>query len=233
MSGRGVLLLKASGILLIFFFYSSGVFATDSISDIWKNNRGVDLLVQGKKQESFEEFSKLLTEKPFHQLYQYNTGAAFFSIEEVEKAKKMYGELLAQPNLDPRIEFAAYFNMGVLYSLKEGGDVDRALEFYQKGLALRPESKEIKTNIELLLKQNPGGGKGKDKNKKKDNENGEGEQEKEPQKFTNEQQNEGQGKNLNQQDVRRIMEELKKQEQKIRAKHDRKGKKEGSRGKNW
>lgn len=151
------------------------------------------------------------------------------------------------------IKFAALFNRGVAYQVMK--NIDKALESYQEALSLiqdtdDPKSpvKQIKTNIELMFAKG-GGGKGKDKNKDKQqgegegegdpNESeGEGEQDKKekPQDQENKDQQKKQPKEFDQkymsnEDLKRIMEELKDQEQKIRAKMERKGGKNGN-GKN-
>ena len=222
--------------LLVFFVFvlcSSQVKAIYELEDIWYTNRAVDHMKQKKMTEAFDEFALLLSEKPFHPLFQYNMGAAFIGVEQYEKAKQMFEELLKLSPLPPVVEFAAYYNLGVLHAL-EGGDIDQALENYQKALALNPESIEIKTNIELLFKGGKGKGEGEGKDKSDENEE-EGEQPKEPQKFTNKPQQPDQFKNpdMSKGDVKKIMEELKKQEQEIRAKHQRKGQKEVDREKSW
>ena len=74
--------------------------------------------------------------------------------------------------------FFSYFNQGELYGRL--GDIEKALENYQSALGFRQKEKEIKTNIELLFKQqNQKGNKGSknqepEKNKKAE-ESGEGE----------------------------------------------------------
>ncbi|MCB0378122.1 MAG: tetratricopeptide repeat protein [Bdellovibrionales bacterium] len=224
-------MLKALALLL---FVSFPAQATQNLVEIWENNQAAGLLNQGKKLEAYEEFSRILSEKPFHPLYQFNMGVAFIVSEEPDKAIKMYEELLRNSTAPDVVKFAAHYNLGVLYAAK--GEVDPALDNYQKGLAFQPESKEIKTNIELLFQQQQGKGKGdgKDKNKDKNEDESEGEdqEQKEPQQFQN-QPKQFNSKEMSKSDVKKILEELKKQEQRIRAKHERKGKKEGPRDKNW
>lgn len=192
---------------------------------------------QKKVLEAYEEYAELLAENPFSPLFQYNMGTSFMGVEEFKKAIQMYEEVLKLQPLPPEVEFATLFNLGALHSMKDG-DVEKALKNYQKALALNPDSKEIKTNIELLIQDGKGGGKGdnKDKDKKDQQENGEGEEQpKEPQQFTNKnpQPDQFKSKDMSKSDVKKILEELKKQEQKIRAQHDRKGGKEADREKNW
>ena len=224
------MLKKTLGLFLAFSF-SSSVFASE-IGTIWKNNRAVDLLKQEKKLDAFEEFSELIGQDPFQPLFQYNLGAGFLATDEIEKGRKMYKEVIKTKGLPKPVAFASYFNLGALAGAE--GQIDEALRYYQKALAYEPDSKETKTNIELLIQQKKGGGKGKsDKNKKNQNQSQQNkDQQKEPQKFDNKPQQFDQ-KQMSTQDVKKILEELKKQEQRIRAKHQRKGKREKDRAKNW
>ena len=224
-------------VLLLILTASPAVHASQNLYDIWRNNQATQHMQQKKMFEAYEEFNQLLSEQPFHPLFQYNMGASFVAVEEPQKAIKMYTELLKLNPLPPQVEFATLYNLGVLHSMK-GGDIDQALAHYQKALGLNPEYKEIKTNIELLMKQNQGKGKGegKDKNQQQNQEqkDSKGEQPKEPKEFTNKKQpNQFDSKDMSKGDVKKILEELKKQEQRIRAKHERKGGKEADREKAW
>ena len=189
-------------------------------------------MTQKKVVEAHDEFTKLLGEKPFSRILQYNLGFSFIAVEEVEKAVKMYKELLKYQPLPPEIEFASHYNLGTLNGML--GNLDEALNHYQEALTFDPDSKKIKTNIELLFK-GEGGGKGKG-DKKDQKKKGDDEEQKEPQEFTNKPQKQPEqfdGKEMSKSDVKKILEELKKQEQRIRAKHQRKGGKEADRDKNW
>lgn len=235
-NGKDGLSPMRSWLLVFFLLPFFPALASDGIEDIWRNNQAVDLLRQEKKTEAYDEFAKILSDSPFHPLYQFNMGAGFFTVEEKEKAKKMYLEVLKNENLPGELLFGSYYNLGVLYSMEK--ETDTALEYYQKALELNPDSKEIKTNIELMFAQGQGKGKGggksdkQDKDKKDKDKKENDEQEQEPQEFQN-QPKQFKSKEMSKSDVKKILEELKKQEQRIRAKHERKGKKEAPRDKNW
>ncbi len=219
--------------LFFILLYSANTWASMGLFDIWRNNQAVNYLGDKKALEAHDELLQLLSEQPFNPLFQYNMAFTFIATDEKKKAIQMYEEILKQKPLPPEVEFGAYFNLGVLYSMKGMSDsIDPALDSYQKALGLYPDSKEVKTNIELLFQG--GGGKGQGENKK-DSDKGEGEQPKEPQEFTNkpQQPNQFNSKEMSKGDVKKILEELKKQEQRIRAKHERKGKREADRDKDW
>ncbi len=235
--GKGGFLLKINSLIIVLVFVSFDVWASNNLRDIWRNNRAAKHMQQKKMLEAHEEFTQLLSEKPFHPLFQFNMGSSFIGVEEFGKAIKMYNEVLKLNPLPPEVEFSVYYNLGVLHSL-EGGDIEKALKNYQNALKFQPESLEIKTNIELLISSSGGGGKGDKKDKSdQQNEDGKGEEQpKEPQEFTNKPQKQpGQfnDKEMSKGDVKKILEELKKQEQRIRAKHDRKGGREADKEKNW
>ena len=214
------------------------------LGDIWQNNQASKHLAQGKVTQAHESFIQLLSEQPFNPIFQYNLGVSFIAVEELDKAIEMYKDVLKMKPLPPEVAFASYYNLGVLHSPQgeRPGDLDQALANYQAALEFQPDSLEIKTNIELLIKEG-GGGKGQqnqdqkdssDPNKANQDPSQQGEDQ-ENQKFTNKPQpNQSKDKPMSKEDVKKILEELKKQEQRIRAKHDRKGKKRtADREKNW
>jgi Ca-activated chloride channel homolog len=225
-----------SRLLLFLLMYSQVSLATTNVVDIWKNNQAVDHIQKKQVLEAHEDFLQLLSKEPFHPIYQFNLATSFFATEDLDKSIKMYNELKKLDPLPPTVSFALYYNLGVLYGLSK--DIDKALENYQKALEFNPDSKEVKTNIELLFKGGKGGGKG-DKQDKEQKEKGdkEDEQQKEPQEFSNKNQNQQpdqfNGKDMSKNDVNKILDELKKQEQKIRAQHERKGNKEADHEKAW
>jgi hypothetical protein len=126
---------------------------------------------------------------------------------------------------------------------------------YQKALEIIPSSNEVKTNIELLIQQQQGqsGGEGQqnqpqqgDQQQNQDQKNQEGKDQKD-QKDQEQDQKEGKqkqqsqkykprpfnGKELSEGDVKKILGELKQQEEKIRAEYNRKDVKEQPRDKDW
>ena len=204
--------------------------------DVWQNNWAVDQLSQKKFLQAHENFNELLSRQTFHPVFQFNLGFSFFSLGEVNKAIKMYKEILKLEPLPPEIEFSSLYNLGVLYHLllgEEPTNLDRALHFYQKALKFKPDSKKIKTNIELLFRGS--GGKGS-KRKNQRNKNGEqgagGPVTNKPDKGQKDQKKYKVEK-MSKKDVERILNELKKQEQSIRAKYKRKKFREADREKSW
>lgn len=225
-------------VLIFVLAFSQVAFGSQDPREIWRNNRAVDTFFQKKVLEAHDQFTQLLIEQPYHPLYRFNMGTAFIGVEETKKAIKMYEEVLKMQPLPPEIEFASNFNLGVLYGTKENFNLDRALEHYQAALAITPDSQEVKNNIELLFQGKGGKGEGDgEQEPNEDNKDGKGDKKKEPQNFTNKPQGKPQKtpKNMSKSDVKKILEELKKQEQRIRAKQNNKKSKQrrDGNGKSW
>jgi Ca-activated chloride channel homolog len=243
-------------------FISTVCWARD-LGLIYENNQAVKTFKKEKKVEAFEQFLGLTAKSPDDVHLKFNIASSLQSLAQEEKAIKLYHNILL--DLDKLIamektedemrelymlKFAVLYNLGVAHQVMQ--KQEEALENYQKALALDPESKEIKTNIELMMSAGQGKGKGKGKSKEKDSQSGEGEGEGDPedsedQKDKDQQQKEKQQqeqkpgqqkkgfdqKYMSMDDLKRIMEELKDQEQNIRAKMDRKGVKSAPKDKQW
>lgn len=242
--------------LVLFIVAYTSFAAARGVDLIYKNNEGVRQFKKEKQNDSYEMFMGLLAEAPYDPLIQFNLGSALGGVGEEDKAEALYKQLLKtvdqklsqKPGESEvaelyRVKFALLYNLGVHYQTIK--DVDQALKFYQQALEIMPDSKEIKINIELMMKQQSGGGGGKGDPDQKDQpqqegdqpQGGEGEQppprpeqqdpskDKKPQEFDQ--------KHMSREDLERIMEELKQQEQNIRAKTQKKGGKNRGNDKEW
>lgn len=227
--------------LLIFVVLFADVVSAVDLQAITPNNEGVKILEGDNKSGAQKKFLEAIEADSFDPHLRINLGIGYLvnkdpknAVNEFRVAEKMAGE-------DSQIKFAARFNMGVAFAQAE--DIDAALAAYQSALELQPDSKEVKTNIELLWKQGKGKGKGSkgNKDKEKDKEGGgESEGDKEnsdksegevvssrpmPRTYQNEQ--------LTEETVNKVLEELKAQEQRVRGEHYGQSKKERAREKNW
>lgn len=244
---------------LLLFFVSSA--EARDLGLIFENNRAVNKFKQERYLESYEELVPLLGQAPNDLLIQYNLATTFSANKEIDKAEKMYVQIIKET--DPaqnsslsqeqaQLRFASLFNLGNVFAQTQ--NVAKALDAYQKALVLVPGSKEVKTNIELLLSgqgKGKGKGKGKGESDKKDKSDkdgkGEGDEDEESDKPRRNEQTEEEKKEsekqrkkqkqMSMQDLKHILEELKQQEGKIRAKIQGKNKKqkgkEGPSGKQW
>ena len=221
-------------VLALLLVGEAGAFSSDAIR---RNNEGISQLDKENAYSGYKKLVQALEKEPFNPIIHLNLGLAFLVNEEPAKAVKAFSSAARLSEGDAEFQFYSLFNGGVAAS--QAGDIGSALEFYQAALNLRPDSREVKTNIELIWKGQSGKGQGQgksdknDKNDKKKNPNdkqdqnrdGPYEQKKQPQPFKS--------KDLSKQDMKKILEEIKNQEQKIRAQENEQGKKEAPNGKDW
>lgn len=213
--------------------------AFDSPSVVYKNNKAVDLFTEEKVLESRMSLEKEVVNHPKGGALHYNLGVAHENSKEPEKALKEY--ISASKNAeDKELQFQANFNAARLYG--EQKDIPSALKYYQAALEIKPDSEEVKNNIELLFQGNGGGGSDSDKQQKSDQqdqkENKDQQQQPQPQQPQNNQQKKQapkpfDSKDLSEQDMRKILNELKRQEEQIRAKINNQKSKETPIEKDW
>lgn len=226
--------------LLIVLLTTFTAHATLTPGVIRKNNEAAESLKNERNGEAYRTLVDALAQAPFQAELHLNLGLAFERNGEKEKALAEYANV-AKNSDRPEYRFQALFNAARLKG--EMKKIDEALELYQQALELDPESVEVKTNIELLLAGGGGGGGGnqnddqkQDGDKGDQKKDGEGEQPNNkprqgtdpkatPRPFNSQE--------LSNQDVRNILDELKRQENQIRAKEYEKRPKENKSGKDW
>lgn len=211
---------------------------------IRSNNEGVKLMEKKESYQAYQKFIDGLSKAPFDPVLHLNLGLSFELNEEFDKALKEYDGVAKDERVHPDLRFKASFNAArVKAHLK---DIPGALIRYQAALNINPESNEAKTNIELLWNGQGGGkGEGKDNQDNKDqqdqkqnqdqqqkDEKKQGDQKQPPQQKKPQPQK-FESKELTQQDVQKILDELKNQEQRVRAEYDKKNTREVPREKNW
>ncbi len=203
-----------------------------------ENNQAIEAL-KGKDPDTAEtRLIKALGADPFNPILHLNLGWVFESEKKYDMAVREYESIL-QPvpgrTVSDRLKFIAHFNAG--NALAENKNVAGALEQYQAALDLNPGSKETKTNIELLFKGGQGQGSGSTGNKKnKDNSNNGKNQAKNPnQNFTNKGNPKPQfnSKDLTREDVRKILQEVQSEEQRVRAREYEQQTKDSPPQKDW
>jgi Ca-activated chloride channel homolog len=219
----------------LLFFISMPAFAFGPPS-IQYNDDGIRKYQTEDYGSAFDDFAKALSRDPFNPAFHLNLGDTFMKNGELDKAASEFEAVEGSPKSTQQEKFKAMFNAG--NAAVSAKDIPKALKYYQRALDYDPDSLEVKTNIELALASQQGGGKGDDKDQKdkkdqKDQKLG-GDDKK--QQDQNKDQNKDQQKEpdkgpgpkptphgfksqaLNENDVRRILEELKRQEEEIRAK---------------
>lgn len=211
-----------------------------SLETLYKDYLAGQDVKHEKYDEALSKYYTLLENDPNRFSTHSNIGVLLSHVQKPEEALKslQYALKLAEEQGDREQIFKVRYNLGVYYgALKK---IPEALENYQAALDLVPTSHEIKTNIELLMqqqkqdqKQKKGEGEQKEKdqsqNDQKNNENkndqGENQQPQKPQSSPKYQPRPFKGEQLSEGDVKKILGELRNQEQKIRANFDKKEKK--------
>ena len=122
-----------------------------------------------------DKYIEALRFNPFLPELHSNLGLTFEAQQQAEKAQQSYTEAgrLADLVKDPEMQFVSRFNQAQL--LGKAKKVDEAIALYQEALDIIPSSKEAKTNIELLVQQQQGGG-GKGQDQKDQQQGGQGNQ---------------------------------------------------------
>lgn len=228
------------------------------VSEIEKIQSMAEALVKSSANEAINQTVDCLSINPGDVTLNFNFALALSFADDNKKSIESFNDLLiklesAQTQMTKEdyneIKFYILFNLGVLYS--QESDVSNALSKYQQALEIQPESKEIKTNIELLFQQqqqqqqgqkNQQGQQGDNpdqknnqQQKEKEEQNEKNPDNKQNKNKQNNQQQDFKSKKLTKDDVRKILEELKNQENKIRMNEYQKGDKsqENDNGKNW
>lgn len=226
-----------------------------NVKTLLLNQQAIKSLENKETQKAYLKFVEALQYDPFLSGLHLNLGFTLELTEQAEKALQAYreAEKLALASNEPMLVFVARFNQAQL--LGKAKQIDAALEKYQQALEISPSSTEVKTNIELLIKSQQGGDKGEGENKDSEGEQdqknqgqGKGDQQKDqPDKEDEKEKKENQspqksekykprpfkGQELSEGDVKKILGELKQQEEKIRAEFNKKESKEQPRDKDW
>ncbi len=226
---------RALTVIIVALFSSSLGFSLGPPS-VNANQNGLKKYNQEDYVGAFKDFANALGRDSRNPSFHFNLGDAFLKNGEVGKALSEYESVEKNPAASSDLKFDSMFNAG--NAAVQAKDIPKALSYYQKALDYRPDSREVKTNIELALKQQQGGGgNGNDKqqqdkgSEKKDNKDNKDKKDQKDQKDPKDKQDQSQpepksqpkpfqSQALNENDVRRILEELKRQEEQIRAKQN-------------
>jgi len=223
-----------------------------------KLNREAGQAIKSEQSElAKQKYIEALGYDPLLPELQINLGLSYELSKDEEKALQQYAGSYSLSKTEEQ-KFVSLYNQGQLLGrLKK---IDEALEKYQLALEIVPSSKEIKTNIELLIQEKQGGqGKGSDQNQdQKDQQNKDQNQDQQNKdKKDNKDQKDDKDKDQKDQqdkkvqqsqqykprefkgelspaDIKKILGEIKQQEQKIRAEYNKKNDfKEQPREKDW
>lgn len=214
---------------------------------VYLNNEAVDLMVKENQYGAYKSLLKALELAPLDPAIQYNLGVSFLASEQFDKAMQQF-ELADQLAKTDVSKFRARFAAAV--AATKLNKIPEALKYYQRALEIDPDNEDVKKNIELLWQGGGGEGEGDSKDKKegeegkqkddkdqsKEERNKEQDKEREKQgevKKPKPQPQQFKSQELTPDQVRKILEELKAQEQKIRADENDKDRKDQPNEKDW
>lgn len=217
-------------ISILFFCVSS--FAVNRPDVILQNNKAIEKLSENQTEAAKENLLKALEKDPSVGELYLNLGAVELAGQDLEKAREV-SELTLKQTDDPKVKALALYNLGLIAQLEKKKDL--ALSYYQQSLELEPINKSASLNIELLTQKNQKGGGGGDGEQKDENQDQKDDPEKE---FKQASRGKAPKPQFNSQeltpgDVSKIMEELKRQEKKVRAEFQKGQTKEAPRDKDW
>ena len=196
--------------------------SNNNLSSTRENNKAVKSIKNNDPNTAESRLIKALGVDPFNPILHLNLGWVFENEKKYDMAVREYESILRPlpgRKVPDRLKFIAHFNAG--NALAKNKDIAGALKQYQDALDLKPDSKKTKINIELLFKGGKGQGGGQSSNKKNKNnsKNGQNNSNNPNQNFTNKGNPKPQfnSKDLTREDVRKILEEVQSEEQKVRA----------------
>lgn len=212
-------------ILLLSIMAQQGAWGqtTPSILAYLNNKKASSLLKENKFDQAKDLFLKALKADPKGLEILLNLGIAYEGSGALDQALSAYATVEKLSD-DPATKFMASFNIGQLKAKQK--KIDEALADYQRALSYNSLSIETKTNIELLLQSQQSGGGGGDQNQEEQNKEDQ-KNDQEPKEFDKNPKQKPKkfnSKELTEDDVRKILGELKSQEQKIRAEFDKENK---------
>ncbi len=208
---------------------------------VYLNNEAVEQLQKENQFGSYKSLLKALELDPLNPSIQYNLGVSFLASEQFDKALQQFA-LADQLAKTDQVKYLSRFAAAI--AATKLNNIPEALKYYQKALEIEPDNEDIKKNIELLWQGQQGKGDGGGDSKEKKEEGKEGESKEEQQKKQDEERKkEGpvpkpkpqqfKSQELTPDQVRKILEELKAQEQKIRADENDKDRKDQPNEKDW
>lgn len=198
---------------------------------------GLKLLKDKNYSSAREEFLYILEKKPF--LFPVRLNLAL--VESLQKnIPNAIGEyhVVAEDASDKEERFQAHFNTAILQFLSR--KTPASLNHYQQALKEKPESMEVKVNIELMMlvheqekkQQQQEQKEQEQKEENKQNKDSKDGSEQKVQEMKEEQSEEKMKEKMNEDQIQFIFKELEERERKLRSRlQDQKGKRR--RGKSW
>lgn len=220
------------------------------------NNLGSINLRFGDTVKADKNYNRSLNNDPHRWIARYNFAVTQMGLENLNDSLKELEVLEKEVSsaksgvFRNEILFKIKFAKGFLYGLIK--DIPKALDSYQEALGLKPNSYDVKKNIELLTSEKKGGGKGGESSEQsKDGEDGEASDSDNNTNDGESDKNEGKGdkkdkdpkgqddsslekKQLSKEEIEQILKEIKEQESEVRSRENIRNNKKGEdNDKNW
>jgi tetratricopeptide (TPR) repeat protein len=110
---------------------------------------------RGRYQEAIVFYMRALEAGSSAGWIQYNLGAAYYSLGEVEAAAAVWSQ--AELTEDPALQFHIAYNKGCLYY--QMGKYREAYQEFRQALGFEPSAMDAKINLELSLRKMNSGGR--------------------------------------------------------------------------
>jgi stress-induced-phosphoprotein 1 len=121
------------------------------------NNKGNELYKNGKYPDSLKEYNESIRRNPSNAKYYSNRAACFMKLMEFSSASKDCDKAI---ELDVKFQ-RAYSRKATCHIMMK--ELHKAVEVYEKGMALFPDDKELKDGYSSVINQiNYGGGSAQD-----------------------------------------------------------------------
>mgnify|MGYP001462617411 CR=1 FL=1 len=153
--------------LFVLALGASDVAHASELDGVLLNNQAVRRFKQEQPVEALDGFSKSLGHLPDQAEVHFNIATSFMALKEDDKALKEY-DVALRLGPAPELAYKIHYNRAQILASKK--QTAEALRSYQEALKVRPDSKEVKTNIELLMMSGEGSGEGEN-NDDKQNQN--------------------------------------------------------------
>ena len=157
------------------------------------NNQAVLYMIQKKYEKAEQKWRQALGENSLFPFYRMNLALNYMLWEQPEKAIREYEvtkNLVGKINYPNKEEVLFYSSFNSAVAATQKGGRERAVDFYQQALVPRVESLEVKTNIELLIKESHSSSQDEKKESSQDDEKNQKEEEKESGESQDDQENE-------------------------------------------
>lgn len=213
-------------LILFFCFVLSSFLVSFYLLEYRDFHEGMEHLRNKNYVEAQNQFLEILSMNESHFSARLNLALIHSLQGQKAEALQEYRNVF-EASKNKHFRFYSYFNSGFLKGFE---NKDEALDFYQKALQERKTSLEVKTNIELLMKEESQ--KQENQNSPEEQENQENSQDSKESSTEPSQENNSQEDHLSLEQIENIIKEIESNEQKLKMKMNQ-TQEEEEKGKQW